>query len=53
MMKWKVSIIELRDGRKISYKVTRRLPEMNISETKVFVSKENAMEQLEEWLYYS
>jgi hypothetical protein len=50
MVNWELSIIELKDGKKMRYKVTRRLPEMNLSETKVFASKENAMEQLEEWL---
>ena len=50
MVNWEVSIIELREGRRTRYKVTRRLPEMNLSETKVFISKENALEQLEEWL---
>ena len=50
MVNWKVSMIELRNGNQIRYKVTRRLPEMKIAETKVFLSKEDAMRQLEEWL---
>lgn len=49
MNNWEVSIKELENGGK-KYKVTRKLPEFSISETKVFVSKEDAKKQLEEWL---
>ncbi|MBS3096963.1 hypothetical protein J4480_06015 [Candidatus Woesearchaeota archaeon] len=48
--KWEFSIIELkRNGRK-RYKVTRRMPELHVSDTKVFSSKKKALKQLEEWL---
>jgi len=32
------------------WKVTRRLPELTVAETKVFKSKEEAIKQYEEWL---
>ncbi|MEW5896755.1 MAG: hypothetical protein AB1668_03630 [Nanoarchaeota archaeon] len=48
--KWEVSIIELHDKEKIEYKVTRRIAEMSIAETKIFKTKEEARKQVEEWL---
>ena len=47
-IKWEVSIIELKENGK-KYKVTRRMPDMHIAETKVFDSKEDAIAQFEEW----
>lgn len=47
--KWEVSIVELDNSHK-RYKVTRRIPELNVSETKMFDSKEEAKRQFEEWL---
>ena len=32
------------------FKVTRRVPDMGISDTKVFVSRSRAIRQMEEWL---
>lgn len=43
--KWEVSIIELEDDEGIKYKVTRRIPEMSVAETKIFRSKEEARNQ--------
>lgn len=48
--KWEVSIIELKDGKSKRYKVTRRMPQLRVAETKVFMSKKKALAQLEEWL---
>lgn len=48
--KWEVSIIELEDHGKKVFKVTRRLPEMSVAETKVFSSKDSAKKQFEDWL---
>ena len=48
--KWEVSIIELKKNGKTKYKVTRRMPEMHVAETKMFDTKEEALKQLEEWL---
>ena len=48
--KWEVSIIELKNGKGKKYKVTRRMPEMSVSETKIFKTKEKAIKQLQEWL---
>lgn len=47
--KWEVSLIELKENGK-RYKVTRRIPSMHVSETKMFKSKKEALKQLEEWL---
>jgi len=47
--KWEVSICELKDNGK-KYKVTRRLPELSVAETKVFGSKEDALKLFHEWL---
>ena len=44
--KWEVSIIEFEDNEGKKYKVTRRMTELSVSETKVFRSKEEAMKQL-------
>lgn len=48
--KWEISIIEIENHIGKKYKVTRRLPEMSVAETKVFRSKEEAKEQFDEWL---
>jgi hypothetical protein len=47
--KWEISIIELKNNGK-KYKVTRRLPELAVAETKIFDSKENALKLFHEWL---
>lgn len=48
--KWEVSISEYEMPTGKEWKVTRRLPEMAVAETKVFTSKEEAIKQYEEWL---
>ena len=48
--KWEVSIIELKKNGRKKYKVTRRMPDMSVAETRIFSSKEEAMKQLDEWL---
>ncbi len=48
--KWEVSIIEIEYNKKKKYKVTRRLPELTVAETRIFDSKEKAIEQFTEWL---
>lgn len=48
--KWEISIIELKKNGRKNYKVTRRMPELHVSETKIFTSKKKAMKQLQEWL---
>ena len=48
--KWEVSIIEFQDDEGSKFKVTRRLPEMSVAETKIFKSKKEAKEQFDEWL---
>lgn len=48
--KWEVSIIELENDIGTKYKVTRRIPDMSVAETKIFSSKEEAKEQFNKWL---
>ena len=50
MSKWEVSFIVLIDEEKRVFKVTRRLPELHVAETKIFESEEDAKIQFEEWL---
>lgn len=45
-MRWEVTIIKVD---KATYKVTRRIPDLSVSETKVFDSKKAAMQQFEDW----
>lgn len=45
-----MSIIELKDGAKTSYKVTKHVPELYLSDTKFFNNKEDALKQFKEWL---
>lgn len=47
--KWEVSIMELENGARL-YKVTRRIHELKVAETKFFKTKKLAMEQFDEWL---
>jgi len=42
--------MELEEENRIKYKVTRRIPELSVAETKIFNSKEEAKQQFEEWL---
>ncbi|MBI2666131.1 hypothetical protein HYX13_00815 [Candidatus Woesearchaeota archaeon] len=48
--KWEVSIIAFQEEDILKYKVTRRLPELSVAETKIFTSKEEAKAQFESWL---
>lgn len=48
--KWEVSIIELQEQEGKKYKVTHRVPEMGVAETKFFKTLNEARQQFEEWL---
>ncbi len=48
--KWEVSIMNIQNSGGTKYKVTRRISEMSVAETKIFSSKEEAKQQFEEWL---
>ena len=48
--KWEVSIMEIQEGRNLKYKVTRRIAQLSVAETKIFQSKEEAKKQFELWL---
>lgn len=47
---WEVSIMELEDEIGKKFKVTRRLPNMNVAETKMFSNKIEAKKLFNEWL---
>jgi hypothetical protein len=48
--KWEVSIMEFQNDEGKKYKVTKRVPEMSVSDTKMFRNKDEAKRQFEEWL---
>ncbi len=48
--KWEVSIVELRTNGGKKFKVTRRIPELSVAETKLFRTKREAKKQFDEWL---
>jgi len=48
--KWKASLIELKNEFGKKYKVTRKLLQYSISETRMFKSKKNALKQFKKWL---
>ena len=48
-IEWEVSIIELSNA-KTRYNVTRRIPSLSISETKIFLERTKALQQVNEWL---
>ncbi len=47
---WEISILELRDEVEIKYKITKRIPQVAIAETKICNSKKEVLKQLVEWL---
>ncbi len=48
--KWEISFVEIENTVGKLFKVTRRLPELAVAETKIFRSKEEAVWQFNEWL---
>ena len=48
--KWEVSISEFQNHIGKKFKVTRRLPEMSVAETKIFRSKKRAKKKFDDWL---
>tara|TARA_Y100000310_G_scaffold320251_1_gene376502 strand:- start:1661 stop:1840 length:180 start_codon:yes stop_codon:yes gene_type:complete len=48
--KWEVSITEVENSVGKLYKVTKHVPDLPVSETKVFRSKEEAKRQFDVWL---
>ena len=48
--KWEISLAEFENTAGKLFKVTRRLPKMAVAETKVFRSREQAMQLFNEWL---
>ena len=43
--------MEFNDEKGNAYKVTRRMSEFSVAETKIFRSKEEAFKQFEQWLW--
>jgi len=50
MKNWEVTIKEFQSKSGKKYKVTRRLLEIKVAETKMFTNKEEALKQFNEWL---
>ncbi len=48
--KWEISFTELQNHSGKKFKVTRRLPNLSVAETKVFRSKKKAKKQFDDWL---
>ena len=48
--KWEVSISEFQNRIGKKFKVTRRLSEMSVAETKIFRSKKRAKKKFDDWL---
>ena len=48
--KWEVSIAKFQNDVGKIFKVTRRLPELLVSETKMFRNKKKAKKQFDDWL---
>ena len=47
---WEITILQFKNHEGIKFKVTRRLPNMSVAETKIFRTKEEAQEQINKWL---
>ena len=45
--KWEVSIVDLKNNGDKKFKVTRRIPELSVAETKFFRTKEEAKKQFD------
>jgi len=48
--KWEITILEIKNHVGKKYKVTRRIPDLSVAETKVFRKKKDAVKQLQDWL---
>ena len=48
--KWEISILEFQSHKGKKFKVTRRIQDMSVAETKIFKSKKQAIKQFDEWL---
>ncbi len=48
--KWEVSFMKFEENGQEKYKVTRRIPELEVAETKIVTSKKEARRVFEEWL---
>jgi hypothetical protein len=46
---WILSIMELENDLGICYKVVRRLPDLDVAESRFFRTKRHAKRQLERW----
>lgn len=47
---WEISILEIENDIGKKYKVTRRYPDLGVSETKIFKTRKDAEEQVKKWL---
>ncbi len=49
-MNIEVTMTHMKSENESFYKVTKRIPELSVSETKVFKTKKEALRQFNEWL---
>lgn len=49
-VQWDITMAAFTDGRGTLYKVTRRLPELSVAQTRVFRSRAAATRQFRRWL---
>ena len=47
---WEITLMEFENNIGKKYKVTRRIPELYVAETKIFKAKEEAKRQFDEWI---
>lgn len=50
MLKWEITLMAIHANSATFYKVTRRMPELYVAETRMFSSKDEALEQFDAWL---
>lgn len=48
--KWEVSIVELQDGKDSLFKISQRIPDLSVAETRVFKDKKSAKRLFDKWL---
>ncbi|MBI2557789.1 hypothetical protein HYW20_00560 [Candidatus Woesearchaeota archaeon] len=48
--RWEISVMEFQNYSGKKFKVTRRMSELSVAETKLFKSKKKAKKQFDEWL---
>lgn len=47
---WEIPLLELRDEKATTYKLTKRLPQRGVAETKIYTTKREILKQIAAWL---